>query len=239
LNGFWPIVTRQDCLPLYPLLAVFVVATLAKLVKRSAPLFAVIGAIELALTLHYAAPWSTRTGFATGLVSDVLRLTGPADPVMDLKGEMLFRDRSVFYVFENIAQVRFSRGELRDDVAERLIATHTHVSVVDNSRFPAAARRFLLENYVPVGRLRVAGKLLGAAPDSSYTFDVAVPGRYTILSPEGPVAGTLDGAPLDGARTLGRGHHVFRAAKPAALLALVWANAAEQGFSPFHPELSS
>jgi Dolichyl-phosphate-mannose-protein mannosyltransferase len=236
LNGFWPIVTRQDCLPLYPVLAVFLVAAIARLAKRAdLVVFTAIGVVEIALCLHVAAPWKARTRFEIGLVGDVLRLTRPGDPVMDLKGETLFRERPFFYVFENIAEQRFARGEIRDDVAERLIATHTHVSVVDNSRFPPVARQFLLDNYLPVGHLRVAGKLLAPSADGSYAFTVCVPGRYMILSPAAHVTGTLDGEPLEPSRVLGRGPHVFRPNVAVDRLALVWADAAERGFSPFHP----
>jgi hypothetical protein len=65
-------------------------------------------------------------------------------------------------------------------------------------------------------------------------FVVAIPARYTILTPAGPARGRLDGVELAAPRQLAAGPHLFepRSAPP---LALLWARAAERGFSPFPP----
>lgn len=246
VNGFWPLNNAQDCMPLYPLLAIFVVAGTEAALERSgrvrgsraAPcVLATVAAIEIVLALWVSRPWEDRTRFEFGLLRDVLHLTAPNDPVMDLKGESVFRRRPFFYALEAITRERFRRGELRDDIRERLIATRTYVSVMDSERFPAAARRFLLENYLPVGHLRVAGKFLDIDRRGQSEFVVELAGRYTILSPTGPVSGTLDGRPLSGSRTLEAGRHTFAPSRPTTPLALLWAEAAERGFSPFHPGL--
>jgi len=237
LNGFWPIVTRQDSLPFYPLLAVLVVgALLEAFPARSATaigLLASIAVVEGLLTLSVSPLHNDGTRFYVGMVGDVLRLTSPGDPVMDLKGETLFRRRPFFYALEDITRERMRQGDLADDIAERLVATRTYVSVVDSPRFPTGARQFLNDNYVPIGRLRVAGQLFAADAVSGAAFTIAIPGRYAIVSPQGTMDGTLDGTPLEGSRMLEAGPHVFRPPATAEKLAVVWADAVERGFSPF------
>ena len=239
LTGLWPIVTPQDCLPFYPVLAVFVVAALLEFMpapsRKTAALLSSIAVVQILLTLWVAPLSWDGTRFYVGLVGDVLRLTPKTAPVMDLKGEALFRLRPFFYALEDLTWERLRNGEIRDDIAERLVATRTYVSVVDSPRFPPRARAFLLDNYVPVGHLRVAGKLFGVDPAGYGTFTIAVAGRYAVLSPDGPTAGVLDGRPLEGARVLEAGPHAFRPSSPATILAVVWADAVERGFSPFHP----
>lgn len=238
LTGLWPIVTPQDCLPFYPVLAVFVVAALLEFMpapgRKTAALLASIAVVQILLTLWVAPLRKDGTRFYVGLVGDVLRLTPKTAPVMDLKGETLFRLRPFFYALEDLTLERLRNGEIRDDIAERLVATRTYVSVVDSPRFPPRARAFLLDHYVPVGHLRVAGKLVEVDATGRGTFTIAVPGRYAVLSPEGPAAGVLDGRPLEGSRVLEAGPHAFRPSSPATTLAVVWADAVERGFSPFH-----
>jgi 4-amino-4-deoxy-L-arabinose transferase-like glycosyltransferase len=240
LNSFVPLIPRQDFLPFYPLLLILLVAFVLepprglRLARNGAALLGAVAVGELALLCWASPPWRNRTGFQIGLVADVLRLTGAGDPVMDLKGESLFRPRPTYWVLENITEGRMRRGEIPDDIVERLISTRTYVTVHDNPRFPAATRRFLLDNYIPVGHVRVAGKFLDPDSLGASFFDVALPGRYAVLSRNGPVGGTLDGSPFSGSRFLPAGRHVFRASPPASPLALVWANAADNGFSPFH-----
>jgi 4-amino-4-deoxy-L-arabinose transferase-like glycosyltransferase len=241
LHSFVPLVPPQSFLPFYPpfllLLVAYVLEPLRgmRLARRGAALLAVAAAGELALLCWVSPPWRNRTGFDIALVADVLRLTVAGEPVMDLKGESLFRPRPTYWVLENITQERMRRGEIPDDIAERLISTRTYVAVHDSERFPAASRRFLMENYVPVAHVRVAGKFLDPDPSGAFPFDVALPGPYTVLSRSGAIGGTLDGSPLSGSRYLPPGRHVFRPSPPALPLALVWARAASKGFSPFHP----
>jgi hypothetical protein len=240
LNGLWPIVTPQDFLPFYPVLAVFAVAALFRFMpepRRKIGLFVSIAVVQMLLTLWVAPLRKNGTRFHVGFVGDVLRLTPKTAPVMDLKGEALFRRRPFFYALEDITLERLAKGELRDDIAERLVRSRTYVSVVDSEKFPPQARAFLLENYVAVGRLRVAGKPFGLDAAGRGTFTIAIPGRYAVLTPDGVACGELDGYPLQGARMLDAGPHVFRPCSPAPILAVVWANAVEGGYSPFHPSL--
>jgi hypothetical protein len=239
LNGFWPIVTPQDCLPFYPVLVLFVVVALLELMpapnRATAAVLVSIAVVQILMTLWASPLRKDGTRFYVGLVGDVLRLTPKTAAVMDLKGETLFRRRPFFYALEDVTRVRLQNGDLADDISERLVATRTYVSVVDNPRFPPRARAFLLENYLPVGHLRVAGQLFGVDAAGRGTFTIAIPGRYAVLSPDGPIAGALDGRPLEKSRVLEAGPHAFQPSSPATILAVIWADAAEGGFSPFHP----
>jgi len=241
LNAFWPIVTPQDCLPFYPVLAVFAVAAVLKFMpvptRKTAMLLVSVTVLQILCAL-WAAPLSDNdTRFYVGFVGDVLRLTDKKAPVMDLKGEALFRPRPFFYALEDITWERLRTGELRDDIAERLVASRTYVSVVDSLKFPPQARAFMSDNYIAVGRLRVAGQLFSLDAAGLGRFTIAIPGRYALLTPDGAAAGELDGSPLEEGRMLEAGPHVFRPASPPTIYAVLWADAAERGYSPFHPRL--
>jgi len=239
LHSFVPLVQPQSLLAFYPplvlLCALFVLEPPCgmRLTRSGTVLLAVVAASEIALLCWASPPWRNRTGFEIGLVRDVLRLTAPGEPVMDLKGESIFRPRPTYWVLENITQERMRRGEIPDDIAERLISTRTYVTVHDSERLPPASRRFLMENYVPVAHVRVAGKFLDTDSSGACSFDVALPGPYAILSRSGPVDGMLDGSRFSGSRFLPAGRHVFRPLPETSPLALVWAGAASKGFSPF------
>jgi hypothetical protein len=241
LNGFWPIVTPQDCLPFYPVLAVFAVAAALEFMpeptRKTAMLLASVTAAQILCAL-WAAPLSdNHTRFYVGFVGDVLRLTDKTAPVMDLRGEALFRLRPFFYGLEDITWERLRTAELRDDIAERLVASRTYVSVVDSEKFPPRARAFMSDNYVAVGRLRVAGQLFSLDAAGLGRFTIAIPGHYALLTPDGAAVGELDGSPLERGRTLDAGPHVFRPTSSPTIYAVLWANAAERGYSPFHPRL--
>jgi hypothetical protein len=242
LNAFVPLVPTQTLLPFYPTAVLvtcgFGLAALDRRPGWQGRGAAVLGAVavgELALVLLASPPLRDRTRFERALVADVLRLTGPNDTVMDLKGESLFRRRPVYAVLENVTEERIRRGDIVDDIADRMISAGTFVAVVDSERFPPAARRFLNDNYVPVGHLRVAGKFLVPDADGTSRFEIVLPGRYAIVSPFGSVAGILDGEPFEGSRALAAGAHRFRRTNGPQVLGLVWADAVDAGYSPFHP----
>ncbi len=241
LHGFWPIVTRQDSLPIVPLLVLSGVPLLLGALSvrpwlETALPLGLGAAVEIALVIASVPPWKDRTRFQTGLVADVLRLTDRREPVMDLKGETLFRERPFRYAVETVTFEKIRRGELADDIAERLVESRTYVTVQDNERFPARARAFLNENYVPVCHLRVAGKLLPpAGAGDPVRFEIAVPGPYALISPYGLASGRLDGAPIEVWRFLDPGPHVFEPSSPERPLVILWSRAFERGYSPFAP----
>jgi hypothetical protein len=100
---------------------------------------------------------------------------------------------------------------------------------------PLRAKKFIWENYIPVGNdLRVAGRFLyPSAEDSSrMDFEVVIPASYKIIARDGPVSGTLDGMPYDGARFLVPGRHTFVQTSSGTQLAVLWAQAVDRNFTP-------
>ncbi|HKA52720.1 MAG TPA: hypothetical protein VKJ47_03585, partial [Candidatus Binatia bacterium] len=250
LFSFWPLLTREDYLPFYPLLILLLAPVIlavpgwithwqgSLLPPRSAVLVpACFAILEIACMVGDRSLWHNRTHKAVGLLAEVLQLTQSTDPVVDVKGETVFRPRSSYYVLEQITRARISLGLFADDIPERLIATGTCVAAADSDRFPPRTRAFLQENYLPVGRLRVAGQFLTprTANDgvASFPFDVQIPAQYAVVSETGTPTGWLDGTPYENARFLAPGPHEYRSSAGEGRLALVWAQAVERGFSPF------
>ncbi len=251
LLGAWPLITREDAIPVSPLVALFatpVVLSLSTYGARlprggvlrrwslAAPLLAT--AIEIGMLLPAATPLDDNASAFTEFVASVLRLTGPGDYVMDLKGETVFRRRPYYYVLEHITKSRLARGLLPDSIPEDLVATRTPVVVGDRTGFPPRGRTFMRENYLPVGSLRVLGRMLQRHDANSETigFSVVVPARYTIVAEHGMVRGALDGIRFEGPRFLAAGIHEFRPDAETGRFACVWATAVEHGLSPFGQE---
>lgn len=242
LTLLWPLRERESYLPFYPLVMLLVTPLILRAGERVpgrpagrllAPTLAAlvgIGGLCVGDSLKNLAPRETR------LLADVLRLTGPDDPVLDLKGETVFRRRPYYYVLEAVTKARLTRGLLRDDIPERLIATGTTVVVNDVGGFPRRAQDFLLQNYVPVGSLRVAGCVIGRAEASGdrLGFDVQIATRYALVTDGGPASGLIDGTRYDGPRFLAPGHHEYTRAETDGRVAVVWAQAVERGFTPFY-----
>lgn len=251
LYSFWPLIERQHFLPFYPLFIIFLTALiLAKLpgerlnrglhrglVPSSFFTLVSIAFLEIVLLVVTERPWQDRTRDQIDLLKEVLTLTQPGDPVMDLKGEMIFRPRAFYYVLEAITMERIKRGLIKDDIPERLMETRTYVAALDNIRFPPRAGKFLRENYLPVGHLRVVGQFLVPSLSDgkySFSFEVRIPAPYVMISEKGIVTGWMDGTPCQGARFLNTGHHEFLTSPTEGRFALIWAPAVEHGFSPFN-----
>jgi hypothetical protein len=240
LEGLWPILTPQDFLPFEPLAALFAAAFVlgpdragAPAPRRARPAFAgVIVAAELIVLIARQPPWRDRTGPETRLIADVLSLTGPADTVMDLKGEMVYRPRAFYWVLETITRERMRRGLIPDRIPERLIETHTAVVANDSHFLPPRARGFMDTSYVSVGSLRVAGRVLEPAASAPRRFTVIVPGRYVVRSARGAAAGRLDGQPCGAPVSLAAGPHRYDPAPGEGPVAVWWARAAESGYAP-------
>lgn len=248
LVSFWPLLTRQDYLPFYPLLALWLTPLLLALPSRLGshalglararllgPGLAVV--LEIVVLAAGERLWRDDTRAELAIMTEALRLTGPGDLILDLKGETVFRQRPFYYALEGITKKRIEYGLIADDIPERLVATRTCVALGDGTQWPHRAREFLDAHYIPVGRLRVAGAWLGKdereTTPRALLFDVAIPTRYVIVIPRGAAAGWLDGKPYDGARFLGAGEHRYQPASGEDQLALVWAQAVERGFSPY------
>jgi len=167
---------------------------------------------------------------------DVLRVSDPNQNVADLKGELVFRPRGSYYVFEALTSEHFIRGYWVDDVPMRLINSRTRVAGGRVRRMPAPAAQFVADNYISVGRISVAGKLLAAQGMPRIPFDVQIPGQYCLVTPHGLAQGLVDGKAIGRGRWLERGPHEYKRAKGETTLALIWAQAVERGFSPAWPD---
>jgi hypothetical protein len=244
LSTVWPVHTRQDLLPFYPLftpLLAWIVLASWSAVRRARLLLPLLACLEL-LILPALSPLTTAAARAQETrLSQVLRLTDPDDYVLDLKGQAVFRNRPFYYALETMTLERMKRGLIEDTIPERCVETRTCVASAEIGRFPPRARRFLEENYVTVGAWRVAGRMLEPEPAGGagrvLSFEVTIPARYAVVGEDGAARGSLDGVAYDGPRALDPGPHRFVPTTPAGgRLAVVWAQAVERGFSPFARE---
>ena len=154
---------------------------------------------------------------------------------MDFKGECVFRERAFFFVTEPLTFVRLRRGTIKDTVAADIVAKKVMVTLNQNRWFPKDGAAFIAENFLPVGHLRVAGKVLAKGPveaGASVVFQVAVPATYALWAGGEDVTGTLDGTLYTSPRELAAGPHEFRPAENHARLAILWQRALEAGFTP-------
>ncbi len=238
----WPIVTAQDYAPLDPLfyiclggLLVFGWRWLAGRAASLAPMvLAVFAAGNLALIFWTENPLRTGTAPEIAMVADVLKLTTPGQVIMDAKGETIFRRRAYFYVLETLTLKRFELGLLQDDIVACM--TKARVPIVHGAlRMPETAAAWERAHYVPIGPLDALGLRLPRFETGSISFSIDIPERYAILSDHGEVQGLLDGERVSGPRELSVGSHDFKpdALQPGERFAVLWARAAEKGYSPF------
>jgi len=226
LISLWPIIETEHWLPFYPIAGAAVVPLLVPKRRRESPqlLFAVL-ALELFWIVHVSTPWRDHTVPSMTMIQQATALTTPAEPVIDLKGEIVFRRRAFYYVLEKLTKRAISKGRLHDTIAADVLRTHTMVSIPDNPSFPRDGRAFLSRNFVRVGCVRVAGMMVNGRE-----FRIEVPTQYSLLSDHGDFRGTLDGTPYEGPRFLVAGSHTVDASHRTAV---VWQRAAALGFSPF------
>lgn len=228
LASFWILISPRDFLPLLPLLAIFLAATLVR--SR----FALYGLITTSLLFagflaYYAAWFVNRTNEHITMMNQVLRLTRPGEPLMDIKGETIYRRRPFYFIFEAITRRQIEFGTIADTVPEAVIAARCHVAQADGPLLPWRTRRFLSANFIDLGRLRASGQWIRA--DGRFT--IAVPGDYVIVDEDGEAAGRLDETPYVKARYLDAGEHRFIRMRKERV-ACLWAPAYVRGFSPFH-----
>jgi hypothetical protein len=250
LYGFWPLVTRQDFLPLIPLVVVIATGCWMESSQSTSRVYAgklhqgvlvALVLVEICILIAKDKPWQAMKSSESRLVAETLQLTRPGDHIIDLKGETIFRQRSFYYALECVTRKRISLGLIQDSIPEDVIRTGTTVAAPDSGFFPQRGRAFLNDNFVSVGTLRVAGKLIddrARNEDGSYAFEVGVPTAYALISNQGKQPAELDGSPYTGPRTLSPGRHTFKPAlgsadESAGQWAVVWAAAIERGFSPF------
>jgi len=247
LYSFWNLLTRQDDLPYYPLAFVLYSGGLLAISPRFArygprigrylrciPLPAFVALLELILTIASRPFWIDRARLETGLLRGVLKLTEPGDFVLDCKGETIFRQRCFWPVTESIMLERIARRLVVDNAGARAIETRACVAAM-KGRMPLRAKQFIWKNYITVGNdLKVVGRFLrpSATDGTRMEFEVVIPASYNIIGRDGPVTGTLDGTPYEGARFLLPGVHSFVQTSSRTQLAALWARAVDQNFLP-------
>ena len=243
LYGLWTTILRQTQMPGIPISAVAASALLVwgsnrlpKIFRHWTPPFLLLlmaGLTEPAWTLDaYRLYGGQQHDRDLAIIKDVEALTAPGQYVMDAKGETIFRRRPYYYAFEGLTEERIARGLLANTVPRRLVETRTAVCN-PSPRFGKTTLSFIEHNYLRVDQVEVAGKMITPSPDGRVEFEVVIPQRYTLVSPEGPMSGNLDGTLFQGDRELASGWHEFVPDRPTKQLALFWARAWQRGYSPF------
>lgn len=233
----WPLITRQDFLPVVPTLTMAAagwVSTWRWLGQRPrwrAGLLMVIVVAEVVAVIADAPPWQDELAAQRAELSTVLRYTDETDTVMDPKGDSIFRMRPYYPVLESLAMRRLRRGQMVDTIVDDLVNHKTMLVVL--RRLPPASARFVMLNYVQAGGdVWIAGRML---PDHStgLTIDINVPGDYVVTDGHQRLNGSLDGGPVADHWQLGRGtHHLVVNGAPVAF---VWTQAFDRGWRPQPP----
>ncbi len=220
---WWPLISPRDLLAILPVFAMLI----ANHVRT--PVIALLALVCL-VRIGYDTKWlKNDTREFTTMMNQVLHLTRPGEPLMDYKGETIYRRRPYYFIFEVVGRKQLSQGLIPDTVARDMINARCHVAQADGAFWPPEAKAFLLGHYIDVGRLRASGGWIAPHGD----FEVAIPAAYVVLNRDGHARGMLDGVPYRGAVQLAPGVHHFEGenGEPVAWL---WAPAYERGFSPFH-----
>lgn len=166
-----PLIGPRDFLPVYVLGLIWLFSVLGPRTRHFFMCTAFFVAFEEARL------WIPQTPEYPAIIADTLRYTSPKDRVFDQKGEMVFRHRATYLVLESVSQKRLAAGLLPDTIAADMVRSRAYVSVRDSVRIPPASRQFLNRHFVPFGAIRVAGQRVRR----DGTFEIAIPGPYTIV----------------------------------------------------------
>ncbi|HYC88901.1 MAG TPA: glycosyltransferase family 39 protein [Thermoanaerobaculia bacterium] len=221
LAGVWLLISPRDFLPIFPLLAIFAAAAMPHVRE-----LVIAIAVLLVALFYYADRFEKNTDWHYTMMDQALRLTRPGEPLMDHKGETIYRHRPFYYAFELITRTQMAKGLIPDTVAADVVRSRTYVVQADGPPWPPASRAWLSAHFVNLGRLRAAGQWVKGG-----TFTIGVPGEYVVLDANGEARGTLDGTPYTGARVLAAGPHRWVGKEEVCVL---WAPAWRRGHSPFH-----
>src|SRR5205807_3225266 len=138
----------REFLPVLPLLLMFAVVALMRAGRYAAPVSTMILAIASVVIVR---PWEERDPYPERFVAQVIALTHESEPVLDLKGESIFRVRPSYLSLEDSGRNAIARGRVRETFAHDVISNHCYVAARDNSFFPPATRAFLNHHFIPVG----------------------------------------------------------------------------------------
>ncbi len=226
LVSFWILISPRDLLPVMPLVAIFFIAWIA---DRPPYVPALACLLCVPFLLLYSSGLRNGTREYTTMMDQVLRLSRPGEPLLDFKGETVFRQRPYYYIFEFITRNEMQAGLIPDTIERDVIRAHCHVAQADGDFWPAHGRAFLTANFLDMGRLRASGQTIR----DDGLFTIAVPGQYVVVSPKGIAAGLVDGKP-NVPRFYDPGPYRYTRATPSERVAVLWAPAFARGFSPFH-----
>ncbi|HVG23259.1 MAG TPA: hypothetical protein VND45_03825, partial [Thermoanaerobaculia bacterium] len=129
--GVWLLISPRDFLPMFPLLAIFAAARLT----RVRALAIVVAALLVAL-YYYADRFEKNTDWHYTMMDQALRLTRSGEPLMDLKGETIFRRRPFYYAFELITRTQMAKGLIADTVAADVVRSRTFIAQADGPMWP-------------------------------------------------------------------------------------------------------
>lgn len=221
LLGIWPLLTRQDYLPVLPLLMLGLVAWWRARAQERPPRWPVVAAALIGIGVFCVQypPASDRLAGYRASLATILAITSPREPVMDDKGAAVYRMRPFYFALEGITLARMRRGSIRDDIPQRLVDTDTHV--VWMTRLPASDRAFIAANYVRSGEaLDISGHDFGwLGANVSAPIRILMPGAYLLLGPAS--GGSIDGRQAIGPVWLAAGAH-WLTSVAAGHYMLVW-----------------
>ena len=228
LVSFWILISPRDLLPMMPVAAIFFVAWIDRHERRLALTSLACLACVPFIVVYTDAFHDAALEHIT-MMRQVLRLTRPGEPLMDLKGETIYRRRPYYYIFEFITRRELDAGMIPDSIESDMIRARCHVAQADGVFLPPHGRAFLAANFLDMGRLRAAGQWIR----DDGAFSIAIPGEYVVVAHDGVAPGLVDGQP-NVPRALEPGLHHYTRTRAGERVAVLWAPALARGFSPFH-----
>jgi hypothetical protein len=221
LVAFWPMTSSESYLPFYPLCVLLA----TPFILRRPALAPAVCALAFAVIVIVAEPWQNAARREIEMVTEVVSLTTIGEPVMDLKGETIFRVRPSYLVLEGITNAKLRLGLMRDSIAESLVRTGTHVVVGD--ALPPRTRRFVESAYVRWGSVYVAGVRLPQlrGDGGAASFNIAIPGPYVVLGDRGVIRAMIDGKWAMSGVDLKPGPHKLIVYERASSPVVIWSGA--------------
>jgi LmbE family N-acetylglucosaminyl deacetylase len=219
LRGIWPVLTRQDFLPYYPLLCVSLSSLIFWSGRRlrqpvwSSPLaplasFAVLLLVEGSWSMGLLLRKYSSDPIEAERIGQVLQLTKPGETVLDPKGEVVLRPRPIYDVLESFTMKEYRDDLMTDRIPEQLIARRTMVAV-RSDRYPEHTRWFLQDNYLSSGRLLIAGVEAHENAGGAFQFQLSLGGSYVFLSDGHLLSGKLNGVQISGTAEMQPGFFEF------------------------------
>ncbi|HVE16835.1 MAG TPA: hypothetical protein VNB29_08855, partial [Chthoniobacterales bacterium] len=192
LAGFSPELRKQTFLVVWPLVILLLVTGGTALLKKHRPalILPISIAVFVALFAHFIAEstlWNDGLRRHRELLTAAIKLTRPGDYLLDRKGETIFRERPIYIVYQHATLRGFNEGRLAEPPTSRLTDTHTAAALVDAGGLPDKMRKYLKQNFLPVGDdlLRVPGFLVKTFPENGrFVGRITVPqvGNYVVLT---------------------------------------------------------